>query len=228
MSDLSNLEAVLGIKVKNQKLFLEALTHRSYLNEHPQIKISNERLEFLGDSVLSLITSTDLFKKFPSYPEGKLTNLRSSLVRAKTLSVVAAKLHLGTFLMMSRGEEKSGGRENLSLLANTFEAILGAIYLDQGLEVAADFLQRNLLPQVAQITKNTEIFDFKSRLQEVIQEKDQVSPIYRVLSETGPDHAKIFTVGVYKNKALLAIGSGKSKQESEQNAASLALEKLKG
>lgn len=226
MTDVPTLENLLGIHFKDQKLLLEALTHRSYLNEHPQTRNSNERLEFLGDSVLSLIISTELFQRFPKSPEGNLTGLRSNLVRAKTLSTVAQHLKLGEYLLMSRGEEKSGGRKNPSLLANTFEAVLGAIYLDHGLPSAKTFLEKYLFPNIPQAIKETEIYDFKSRLQEVTQEKNRVSPIYRVISETGPDHDKTFTVGVYVNRALLSNGTGKSKQEAEQSAARAALEKV--
>ncbi len=227
MADLQNLETTLGIKFDNQDLLREALTHRSFLNENPKAKRSNERLEFLGDSVLSILVSTELFRRFPDAAEGYLTGLRSNLVRAKTLSLVAKHLNLGAFLQMSRGEEKSGGRENPSLLANTFEAILGAIYLDQGLETTATFLQTHIFPQIPAATKSESLFDFKSRLQEILQEKDHVSPTYRVLLETGPDHAKTFVVGVFSLKKLLAKGQGKSKQEAEQDAARLALEGIK-
>lgn len=227
MNDLSDLEKVLAIKFNNSKLLFEALTHRSFLNENPQVKNSNERLEFLGDSVLSLLTSTELFRLFPSFDEGKLTSLRSNLVRAKTLSEVSLRLNFGAYLMMSHGEEKSGGRENPSLLANTFEAILGAIYLDQGLAVADTFLKKHLFTEIPQVTKADEVFDFKSRLQEVVQEKNRQSPTYQVLSQTGPDHDKTFSVGVFVQKKLLSQGEGKSKQEAEQDAARLALETLK-
>lgn len=227
MPDFLKLEKILGVVFQNNGLLLEALTHRSYLNENSEALQSNERLEFLGDSVLSLLTSTELFRRFGKAPEGELTSLRSNLVRAKTLGEAAKRLSLGTFLLMSHGEEKSGGRANPSLLANTFEAILGAIYLDSGLEVAQSFLEKHLFPEIPKASKEVGIFDFKSRFQEVIQSKNRVSPTYKVLLETGPDHAKIFSVGVFAQKKLLATGSGKSKQEAEQDAARLALVKLK-
>lgn len=217
------MNKIAGITFKDEALLTEALTHRSYLNEHPEFKFSNERLEFLGDSVLSIIISTELFKRFPTYPEGKLTGLRSNLVRSKTLGEVSKSLRLGDYLLMSRGEEKSGGRQNPSLLANTFEAILGALYLDQGLEPVTSFLKKHLFPQIPAEVKEEEIFDYKSRFQEAVQEKKRISPQYKVISETGPDHDKIFTIGVFVEKKLVAKGHGKSKQEAEQEAARLAL-----
>lgn len=226
MDDIDKLEQKLGVTFQNHALLTEALTHRSFLNES-QARKSNERLEFLGDSVLSLLTSTHLFQLFPKLPEGQLTNLRSHLVRAKTLAKIAKDLELGTHLLMSRGEEKSGGRENESLLANLFEAILGAIYLDRGLDTAQDFLEKHLFPLVKLASQETEIFDYKSRLQESTQRQTQVSPKYKVLSETGPDHNKTFTVGVFLREKRLAVGSGKSKQDAEQDAARVALQTLK-
>lgn len=223
MTDTADLEKKLGVIFKNHALLAEALTHRSFLNES-QVRQSNERLEFLGDSVLSLLTSTKLFRLFSELPEGQLTNLRSNLVRATTLAKIARKLSLGSHLLMSRGEEKSGGRENNSLLANLFEAILGAIYLDRGLDVARSFLEKNLFPLIKPPDQEAEIFDYKSRLQELTQRQTQVSPKYKVLSETGPDHDKIFTVGVFLQEKKLAVGEGKSKQDAEQGAARLALE----
>ncbi|MBI4099750.1 ribonuclease III [Candidatus Microgenomates bacterium] len=227
MTDAKILEKTLGITFVSKKLLTEALTHRSYLNEHRQVKYSNERLEFLGDSVLSVITSTELFRRFPGFPEGKLTSLRSSLVRAQTLAVVAKKLNLGAYLLMSHGEEKSGGRSNPGLLANTFEALLGAIYLDRGLPTAEVFLKAHLFSKIPAGPTISEVFDFKSKLQEVVQEKDRISPNYHVISETGPDHDKTFIVAVLSRKTELARASGKSKQEAEQEAARLALTSIK-
>lgn len=223
----SDLGSALGVFFNDSKLLTEALTHRSYLNEHPQIKNSNERLEFLGDSVLSLIVSTELYRRFPLFPEGELTSLRSNLVRAQTLATVAKRLNLGTYLLMSRGEDKSGGRENLSLLANTFEAVLGAIYLDQGLDQAKTFLEKHLFSAIAPFSTKSIVYDFKSHLQELVQEKEGRSPVYKVVKETGPDHSKTFFVDVFAQSRLLAQGSGKSKQEAEQEAARLALLKFK-
>lgn len=217
---MTNLD--LGVTFKNPDLLTTAFTHRSYLNENPKVHESNERLEFLGDSVLQVLSSERLYLSHPDFPEGKLTNLRASLVRAKTLALVAARMNLGAHLLMSHGEEKSGGRDNPTLLANAFEAVVGALYLDQGLESVKIFLEKYLFNQ----TLETDTYDFKSQLQEKVQEKERVSPTYKVLSETGPDHSKIFTVGVYIEKASLAKGTGKSKQEAEELAAKIALKKL--
>lgn len=226
MTDVSKLEDIIHVKFKNAKLLEQALVHRSFLNENHSISSSNERLEFLGDSVLSLLVSTKLYQLYPSFPEGKLTGLRSLLVKTKTLGELAKRLHYGEFLLMSRGEEHGGGRENSSLLADTFEAILGAIFLDQGLEVANRFLETFLFPLTGEVQEAGELQDYKSQLQELTQEKTKLSPNYRVLSQTGPDHAKIFTIGVILKNKLLARGSGRSKQEAEQEAARAAIEKM--
>jgi ribonuclease-3 len=224
---LSDLETVLNIQIHNHDLFTQALTHRSYLNEDKNFKQSNERLEFLGDSVLSLLTSNEIFKRFPDLPEGKLTYLRSTLVRTETLAKVSQELKLGDYLFLSRGEEKEGGRNNPSLLANTFEAILGAIYLDQGIDTADKFLQQHLFPHIINFTNTAERYDYKSLLQEVIQEKNRVTPVYKVVKEEGPDHSKIFTVDVLAGNKILSRGQGKSKQEAEQASAKLALNEIK-
>ncbi len=227
MIDTSIPEKKLGFSFKNKDLLIQALTHRSFLNENSKFKISNERLEFLGDSVLSLLTSTKLFTLFPNFPEGQLTNLRSTLVRTETLAQTAQKLDLGSFMLISVGEEKSGGRKNESLLANLFEAVLGAIYLDLGLERAEQFLEKTLFIKIKSVAQSPTVYDFKSRLQEVTQEKTQASPQYKVVSETGPDHNKIFTVKVYLKDKILAQGKGKSKQEAQQDAAKIALAQFK-
>lgn len=228
MPDLKKLQENLGVTFKDQKLLTIALTHRSYLNEDKSSHVSNERLEFLGDSVLSLLVSTQLYTKFELYPEGKLTSFRSLLVKTKTLGDLSKKLQLGEFLLMSKGEEKSGGRNNSSLLADTFEAVLGAIYMDRGLEEAKHFLEKKLFPLISEVEKNAELLDYKSSLQEVVQEKQKNSPTYTVLDEIGPDHDKVFTIGVMVDNKLLAKGQGRSKQEAEQEAARLALNSSKG
>ena len=227
MPSLDSLLTCLSLTFKDQALLTQAFTHRSYLNENPRAQVSNERLEFLGDSVLSLLTSTELFRRFPNLPEGDLTSLRSALVRTETLAALSAKLHYGDYLLLSRGEEKSGGRTNTSLLADTFESVLGAVYLDQGLDVAGQFLAAHLFPLIDAMAQNGTKFDFKSRLQEITQRENKLSPVYKVLQESGPDHDKLFTVGVYLKADLLSSANGKSKQEAEQNAAKLALDKLK-
>lgn len=221
----SELATRLGVKFKSAALLTEALTHRSYLNEHPQTPRSNERLEFLGDSVLSVLVSTELYNQYSTYPEGKLTSLRSALVRATMLHQLALKIDLGKYLLLSKGEEKSGGRENPGLLADTFEAVLGAIYLDQGLDAVHTILKNLLFPEIATFNKQLDHLDFKSNLQEAVQDQYHTSPTYKVLTETGPDHAKQFVIGVFVNSQELARGKGKSKQSAEQAAAKAALEK---
>lgn len=214
----------IGIKFKNHELLEEAFTHRSALNENPALTQSNERLEFLGDSVLQVLSSTEIFTRFPKFPEGKLTNLRSALVRTATLALVAKKLNFGDKLLMSRGEERGGGRQNNSLLADTFEAVLGAIYLDGGLSEARKFLEINLFPLIETIQDEKNVYDFKSRLQEVTQDQKRVAQSYKTVSETDPDHDKKFTIAVFAGSKKLAEGLGKSKQEAEQEAARIALE----
>jgi len=228
MDNLAILEKKLKIKFQNRQLFKEALTHRSYLNEAKEKKIqSNERLEFLGDSVLSFTISEWLFKQFPDYTEGKLTDLRSNLVKTESLAKITKKFDLGKFLFLSRGEKEEGGEKNPLLLANAFEALLGAIFFDQGIKIVKRFIQDNFKSLLKSLTLKGEFKDFKSLLQEKTQAENKLTPFYRVIKETGPDHAKIFTVGVYLRKKLLATGKGKSKQTAEENAAEIALNKLK-
>ena len=210
-------------KFKNKELFEQSFIHRSYLNETKKRLSSNERLEFLGDSVISFVVSKHLYSKYPNFDEGVLTNLRSLLVNTKSLAQVAKELNFGSLLLLSKGEEESRGRQNQSLLADSFEAFIGALFLDQGIETAADFLIEVLLPKADQYVKNKAFKDPKSLLQERIQSQKQSSPIYKVLTEQGPAHAKIFTVGVYTDKTLMGKGNGKSKQEAEENAAKEAL-----
>ncbi len=220
------LQKQIDITFGDQNLLSEAFIHRSYLNEARNIKESNERLEFLGDAVLSLLTSHFLYQTYPEFPEGTLTNIRSGLVKTTSLATVAQSLNLGELLFLSHGEEESGGRKNASLLADTFEALLGAIYLDQGLEVAGKFLQTYLFTKTRDIVEHKTYIDFKSLLQEVIQEESRVSPTYRVTKSEGPDHAKTFWVEVLSMERKLGEGMGKSKQEAEQAAAAQALEKM--
>jgi ribonuclease-3 len=220
------LQTKIGIQFSSIDQLKQAFIHRSYLNEARSIKESNERLEFLGDAILSFLTSQFLYKTYPLYPEGKLTNIRSSLVNTKSLGAVSHCLSLGDLLFLSRGEQESGGRTNQSLLADCFEALLGAIYLDQGIDTARVFLQTYLFPKTEEIISNKKYIDFKSHLQEIIQEKTRVSPTYIVIKSQGPDHAKTFWVDVLAGETLLGRGEGKSKQEAEQNAASNALEKI--
>lgn len=211
----------------NQLLLTTALTHRSALNEHlSAASESNERLEFLGDAVLELASSRFLFDAYPDRPEGDLTSFRSALVKTTTLAQVAKDLSLGQQLFMSKGEERGGGRENDSLLADTFEAVLGALYLDQGYQAALDFLQLHLFPKFESIFQQGLYKDPKSTLQERAQARGFAAPEYQVIKEEGPDHDKSFTVAVVINGTSYAQGSGKSKQQAHQAAAEQALEKF--
>lgn len=214
-------------KFKNPELFKQAFTHKSYLNEIRAKIPSNERLEFLGDSIVSFVVSNYLYKKYPNFNEGTLTNLRSLLVNTKTLSEIAKKLEFGKQLMLSVGEEESMGRENESLLENSFEAFVGALFLDQGLDAVSKFLEKELLFKSDLFVQKKELKDPKSLLQEIVQAKKQPSPIYKVITEVGPAHAKIFTVAVYAQNKILGKGTGRSKQTAEEKAARVALEALR-
>ncbi len=205
-------------------LFEQAFIHRSYLNETKEILESNERLEFLGDSILSFVVSSYLFHAYPQFNEGVLTNLRSLVVNTKSLAILSKKLGFGKYLKLSKGEEDSMGRENASLLANAFEAFIGALYLDQGLSVVKKFLEDALTPFISEHVKKRTFKDPKSLLQEFVQSQKQSSPVYKVLREEGPPHAKTFTVGVYVKNNLLGEGIGKSKQQAEEEAAKKTLE----
>jgi ribonuclease-3 len=220
------LQKNINITFKDQELLKLAFIHRSYLNEAKHTHISNERLEFLGDSVLSLLTSHFLYTTYPEYPEGTLTNIRSSLVKTKSLSDIAHSLKLGDLLFLSHGEEASGGRTNQSLLADVCEALLGAIYLDHGIETARLFLTKYLFPNAAGIIATKSYIDYKSLLQELIQQDSRISPTYHVVKSEGPDHARMFWVEARASGSVLGSGSGKSKQEAEQAAALAALEKM--
>jgi ribonuclease III len=211
-----------------QEVFKTAFTHRSFLNESSETKESNERLEFLGDAVLSLIISTYLYARRPMDTEGELTNLRSYIVKTQSLAKASKQLNLGSYLKMSKGEELSGGRENPQLLANTFEALLGAVYLNFGLEKAKEFVEESLLPIFATEIKNGPPKDAKSQLQEVSQNLTKQSPQYRIISTTGPDHAKEFTVGVFIQGKQIGSGTGLSKQVAEEEAAAEALKNFPG
>lgn len=213
-------------KLITKPLYKIAFTHRSFLNESSEKQESNERLEFLGDAVLSMIISKILYELRPADTEGALTNLRSYLVRTTSLAKAAKKLDLGSLLYLSKGEELSGGRENIQLLANTYEALLGAIFLDQGLDKAKVFIEETLLNLFSEEIKKGPPKDSKSLLQEILQEKHKKSPLYRILKTVGPDHARVFTVGVFLQNEKLGEGEGSSKQLAEELAASQALEKL--
>jgi ribonuclease-3 len=209
---------------KNPQLLTEALTHRSYCNEHPGF-ISNERLEFLGDSVLSLVISDRLFRQLPGVPEGELTSRRSNLVQTTTLAQKAKQLGLDQTLLLSHGEEDSQGRSNTSLLANTFEAVLGAIFIDSGISACQKFLQE-VFPDAEILSEKIKSKDPKSLLQELSQAKGWGTPTYETVSTSGPDHAKIFTVSVSIDNQQQGTGEGPSKQKAETQAATSALSQL--
>jgi ribonuclease III len=223
--DFKTFAAALRISFNDVELLRQAFTHRSYLNEHRgEASGHNERLEFLGDAVLELVSTHFLYEKFPNKTEGELTAYRAALVNATTCADVATELEMNDYLLLSRGEAKDTGRARGVLLANAFEALIGAIYLDQGYDGAQKFIATHLLPKIDEIVKNRLWQDAKSALQEKSQEVMSVTPSYSVLEETGPDHDKQFVVGVYLNDDLVAKGSGKSKQEAEQASARAALD----
>jgi ribonuclease-3 len=222
--DLKKFEDKIGISFKDKNLLKTAFTHRSYINENKKGSTEhNERLEFLGDAVLELAITDFLFKKYKVKAEGELTSYRSALVNAVTLSEIATKLEMNNYLLLSKGEAKDTGRARQIILANAMEALIGAIYLDQGYEVAEKFIKKNIFSLVDEIVAKEMWLDSKSHFQEKAQEIASVTPSYEVEKETGPDHDKHFTVGVFLGKEKVAEGEGKSKQEAEQDAAKNAL-----
>jgi ribonuclease-3 len=225
MKDFSTLEKKLGLNFGNKDLLTQAFTHRSYLNENPSFNLEhNERLEFLGDAVIELIVTEYLYKQYPEKPEGDLTNWRAALVNAKMLTSVAEELGFNDFLLLSRGEAKEGGKARAYILANTFEALLGALYLDSGYKPADEFIKKYLLKNLSNIIKDGSYKDSKSKFQEEAQERASVTPNYKVMKESGPDHEKSFVVGVFLGDELVAEGEGSSKQEAEEAAAKKAIE----
>ncbi|MDB5189177.1 MAG: ribonuclease ribonuclease [Parcubacteria group bacterium] len=225
MPEFSGYARRLGLTFKNLNLLVEALTHRSYLNEHKAAGPHNERLEFLGDAVLELATTNFLFTKFPSKPEGDMTAYRAALVNTVSLAFTAKELGINDMLLLSKGEAKDTGRARDIILANALEAIIGAIYLDQGYDAANDFIVTNICKKIDSILEQRAYQDAKSQFQEAAQERRSTTPHYKTLSEEGPDHDKKFTVGVYLADDEFARGEGKSKQEGEQAAAQAALQK---
>ena len=224
MIDFSPLEQKLKVSFKNKDLLVQAFMHRSYINENPGIKLAhNERLEFLGDAVLELVVTDHLYKTYPQAPEGELTAYRSALVNTQVLGTRAIEIGLNEYLLLSKGESKDMGKARLHILANTFESFIGALYLDNGYSEARTFIERELFPQLHTIVTKKLWRDSKSLIQEKSQEFERVTPSYKVLSESGPDHDKRFVVGVYFGQTLIAQGKGKSKQEAEQKAAQEAL-----
>jgi ribonuclease-3 len=224
-AELERLQALLGVTFTDTTLLRIAITHRSYLNEHREATWDhNERLEFLGDAVLELVVTDYLFHQYPEKPEGELTAVRAALVNTVSLSAASEQLGVNEFLLMSKGEAKDVGRARQYILANVFEACIGAIYLDKGYEAARDFIAGRLFAKTEEIVKKRLWQDPKSRFQELAQEHVSVTPSYETLSQEGPDHDRVFTVGVYLRKELVAEGKGRSKQEAEQQAAEQAIE----
>jgi len=228
MKDLNQFEKIIGVEFNNKNLLQQSLTHRSFLNENKNLKGGhNERLEFLGDAVLELVITHYLFNEYPDKNEGDLTSIRSALVNAQTCADVAREIEVNDFLLLSRGEAKDVGRARQYILANALEAIIGAIYIDQGYDKASNFISQFIIPKTHQIVKEELWVDAKSKFQEKAQDIAGVTPSYKTLKEIGPDHDKKFTVGVCLNEEMIAEGDGDSKQDAEQSAARNAL-KQKG
>lgn len=226
LKNLKILEKNLGINFKNKNLIIQAFCHRSYLNENPNCNLEhNERLEFLGDAVLELVITEYLYKNYSDKNEGELTSWRAALVNAKMLAEIAKELNFNDFLLLSKGEQKETGKARMYILANAFEALIGAIYLDQGYKICQNFIERTVIKKLPEIIEKGLFKDPKSRFQEEAQERIGITPTYKVLEELGPDHAKHFIVGVFLEEELVAIGEGSSKQEAELDAAKKALEK---
>lgn len=226
MKTIESLESIIGVVFKSKDLLTQAVTHRSYLNENPDFKLDhNERLEFLGDAVLELVVTEYLYKNYPN-PEGELTAWRASLVNSKMLANVGIKLQINDFLLLSKGEAKDTGRARQYIITNAVEAIIGAIYIDQGIKTSSEFIHRFILPELEQIIEKRLHKDSKSLFQEIAQDKRGITPTYQVLKEWGPDHARNFHIGVFLGSELVGEGDGISKQEAQQNAAQDALDKL--
>jgi len=228
MNIFEKLQNQLGVNFKNTDLLKQALVHRSYLNEHPDFPVGhNERLEFLGDAVLEIVVTEFLYLNFRETDEGDLTNWRASLVNAKMLHVIATEIKLEDYLYLSKGEAKDKNKKSRQyILANAVEAVIGAIYLDQGLEVAKTFILKNIVSKLDEILRSQSYLDPKSKFQEEAQEKKGITPHYDILNEEGPDHAKLFTVGLYLGTELVSSGEGSSKQEAQVDAAAKGLKKM--
>lgn len=227
MADLSQLQETLGFRFEDESLLKLALTHSSYVNENPHLSpASNERLEFLGDAVLGLIVAEKLYDEFPDCPEGEMTQLRAGLVRRMALAGMARGIGLGNYLYLGRGEEAGGGRTKPVNLAGALEALIAAVFLDQGLEQARRFALRLIGPELVRATGQEPFADYKSRLQELVQARRQKTPVYHVVGSTGPDHSREFTVEVRVGDRVLGSGTGHSKKAAQMDAARDALEKL--
>lgn len=228
MNTLQDFQISLGVQFKDESLLERAFIHRSYLNEHPKLGLEhNERLEFLGDAVLELVVTDYLYRNYPN-PEGDLTNWRSALVKTESLAIVAETLGISQFFKLSRGETKGNARSHALISANAVEAIIGAIYLDQDYDAAGRFIQDHIISRLPDILKNGTWMDPKSKFQELAQEQYGLTPNYKVLDENGPDHDKVFTIGVYVGDKLFGKGEGSSKQAGQQLAAQAALKQLAG
>lgn len=218
--DFSILENSLNIHFQNKNLLIQAFIHRSYINENSKVKLGhNERLEFLGDAVLELASTTYLYHKFSDLAEGELTAYRAALVNTKSISEIARELNFNDYLFLSKGESKDFGKARLSILADTYEAFIGAVYLDKGYTEAEDFITKTLLIHTDEIIKAGKYKDAKSTVQEIAQDKLSITPSYKVVSESGPDHNKQFVVAIYFGEEKIVEAEGRSKQEAETNAA---------
>lgn len=227
MPDLAGLQKILGIAFKNTSLLKQALVHSSYTNENPEeAPENNEKLEFLGDAVLDLLITEELFKKCPDSSEGEMTRLRAALVNGSKLADIAREVQIGRNLYMGRGEETSGGREKKPNLAGALEAVIAAVYLDQGITKTRKFILKLFKEEMKNVLTSTTVRDYKSRLQEIIQAQRQMVPVYRLIASEGPDHDKTFTVEVKVGKSVMGRGVGKSKKQAETAAAKMALEQL--
>lgn len=222
--DFSILEKKVGINFENKNLLIQAFIHRSYINENSNVKLGhNERLEFLGDAVLELVSTNFLYHKFPDLAEGELTSYRAALVNTKSISEIAKNLDFNDYLFLSKGESRDFGKARLSILADTYESFIGAVFLDKGYEEAKDFIEKTLLIHTDEIIEAGKYKDAKSTVQEKSQDILSVTPNYKVLSESGPDHDKKFIVGIYFGEEKVAEGEGRSKQEAETDAATNAI-----
>jgi len=225
VQDIDNFEKKTNLNFKNKDLLKQAFVHRSYINENRGFSLGhNERLEFLGDAVLELVITDYLYRKYTDKTEGEMTSLRSAVVNANTLYVVAVDLGVNDYLLLSRGEAKDTGRARQYILANTMEAIIGAIYIDLGYEKTKEFVYKCITPLIEKVIEEKTWIDSKSLFQERSQDEVSITPSYKTIKETGPDHDRHFTIGVYLKDELVATGEGKSKQDAEQDAARRALE----
>lgn len=225
--NLLQLQSELEIEFDDLELLKRALTHKSYANERRNCNLKdNERLEFLGDAVLDLVVNQYLFTQYSDHPEGELAQIRSVVVSAPTLAEKSREINLGKYLLLGKGEEATGGRERNSILADAFEALIGSIYLDQGLEVAENFILELLIPNIEMVEQGNHIQDYKTLLQELLQKNSDHRPYYEVIKEEGPDHNKSFTVQVTFKGEILGVGTGSSKKRAQQSSAKEAIEKL--